>query len=145
MASFIHPEFLSQDENNIPIAKLWDGPLYMAPGLKDLILGSEEVVRLDGIIRFYWQHYGDVPVIRWHNPQCQYSLLLANYYARDSAMYKVAKSLIFNANFLIFANRCGWINDNNEVDKTVTITFRFAISVFSKRLHHMVNVIHSFV
>ena len=58
MASFIHPEFLSQDENNIPIAKLWDGP-YMAPGLKDLILNSGEVVRLDAIIRFYWQHYGD--------------------------------------------------------------------------------------
>ena len=73
MASFIHPEFLSQDENNT-IAKLWDG-LYMAPGLKEMILNSEEVVKLDGIIRFYWQHYGDVPCLRWHNPH--YSLLLA--------------------------------------------------------------------
>ena len=133
MASFIHPEFLSQDENNISVAKLWDG-LYMAPGLKEMILNSEEVVKLDGIIRFYWQQFPDVPCKLWHNPHS--SLLLANYYARDSAMYKVAKSLVFNANFLIFANRCGWINDNNEVDKTRTITFRFAISVFSKRLHH---------
>ena len=128
---FLHPEFLSQDENNISVTKLWN---YLPPGLKILILCSEEVVKLDGIIRFYWQQFPDVPCKLWHNPHS--SLLLANYYARDSAMYKVAKSLVFNANFLIFANRCGWINDNNEVDKTRTITFRFAISVFSKRLHH---------
>lgn len=74
MASFIHPEFLSQDKNNIPIAKLWDGP-YMAPGLKEMILNSEEVVKLDGIIRFYWQQFPDVPCKLWHNSH--YSLLLA--------------------------------------------------------------------
>ena len=131
MASFIHPEFLSQDENNISVTKLWT---FLAPGLKEGILNSEEVCKLDDIIRFYWQQFPDVPCKLWHNPN--HSLLLANYYARDSAMYKVAKSLVFNANFLIFANRCGWINDNNEVDKTRTITFKYAITVFSKRLHH---------